>query len=245
MTRNSNIKVIDFTEDFPSISQRELDILESFIKQILWLKEDVINEFDNRKSRCDISCVERGFDISFNEDEVKLVRELLMRDERIREVSFDFEFEEIKLYPARPEHTYDSVNVIEKKLYGETALNRYFNDIDDAVGCYSSESKAKNGVVIEKVIELNKRDYGFFIRNIQQDAGFINDNSDVQFVDSQMNIHCLFVKQEEASEQGLLICKDSETNDFYSGFVPNLYDFQEFSMEEYNEIDEQSGPEMV
>lgn len=60
-----------------------------------------------------------------------------------------------------------------------------------------------------------------------------------------MNIHCLFVKKEEASEQGLLICKDSETNDFYSGFVPNLDDFQEFSMEEYNEIDEQSGPEMV
>lgn len=244
MTRNSNIKVIDLTEDFPSISQRELDILERFIKQILWLKEDVINEFDNRKSRCDISCVERGFDISFNEDEVKLVRELLMTDERIREVSFDFELEEIKLYPARPEHAYDSVNVAEKKLYGETALNRYFNDIDDAVSCYSSESKAKNGVVIEKVIELKKRDYGFFIRNIQQDAGFINDNSDVQFVDSQMNIHCLFVKQ-KASEQGLLICKDSETNDFYSGFVPNLDDFQEISMEEYNEIDEQSGPEMV
>ena len=188
--------------------------------------------------------MELSFDISFNEDEVKLVRELLMTDERIREVSFDFELEEIKLYPARPEHAYDSVNVAEKKLYGETALNRYFNDIDDAVGCYSSESKAKNGVVIEKVIELNKRDYGFFIRNIQQEAGFINDNSDVQFVDSQMNIHCLFVKQ-EASEQGLLICKDSETNDFYSGFVPNLDDFQEFSMEEYNEIDEQSGPEMV
>ena len=43
MTRNSNIKAIDLTEDFPSISQRELDILERFIKQILWLKEDVIN----------------------------------------------------------------------------------------------------------------------------------------------------------------------------------------------------------
>ena len=42
-----------------------------------------------------------------------------------------------------------------------------------------------------------------------------------------------------------MICKDSETNDFYSGFVPNLDDFQEISMEEYNEMDEQSGPEMV
>lgn len=161
MTRNSNIKVIDLTEDFPSISQRELDILERFIKQILWLKEDVINEFDNQKSRCDISCLELGFDISFNEDEVKLVKELLMTDERIREVSFDFELEKIKLYLARPEHAYDSVNVVERKLYGEIALNKYFNDIDDAVSCYSSESKAKNGVVIEKVIELDKKDYGF------------------------------------------------------------------------------------
>ena len=161
MTRNSNIKVIDLTEDFPSISQRELDILERFIKQILWLKEDVINEFDNQKSRCDISCLGLGFDISFNEDEVKLVKELLMTDERIREVSFDFELEKIKLYLARPEHAYDSVNVVERKLYGEIALNKYFNDIDDAVSCYSSESKAKNGVVIEKVIELDKKDYGF------------------------------------------------------------------------------------
>ena len=42
-----------------------------------------------------------------------------------------------------------------------------------------------------------------------------------------------------------MICKDSETNDFYLGFVPNLDDFQEISMEEYNDMDEQSGPEMV
>ena len=123
-------------------------------------------------------------------------------------------------------------------------MNRYFNDIDDAINWCSPESMAKSGVVIEKVIELNRSDYGFFIRNIQQNADFINENNDVQFVDSQMNIHCLFMKQ-EASEHGILICRDTANGDFYSGFVPNMDNFHEISVETDSDMEEQTGLKML
>ena len=236
-------KIIDFSENFPNISSEEIKIIENFAIEMLWLKDAVMREFDNSQSKVDIPCRQFAFDIQFNTDSADLLRELIMTDKRIREVCVDYDMEKIILYPSRPDYEYGNIRIIDKKYECEAAMNQYYDNLDDAVEFYDFEYDRKANVIIEKIIELNEKDFKFFGDNIQQETRFLDENSNSQYIDSQRRPHCLFIRQ-EGNDYGILIYRDTAHDDFYSGYIPSLDEFQEISMEEDNDMKEQSGPEM-
>ena len=48
--------------------------------------------------------------------------------------------------------------------------------------------------------------------------------------DQQMTLHCLFIQKEDA-EFGVLISHDKKSGEVYSGYLPNLDQFQEIGCE--------------
>jgi hypothetical protein len=78
--------------------------------------------------------------------------------------------------------------------------------------------------VIEKIIELNSREYDTFSKNMLADYDFIKDNIDLMYVDQEGTYHCLLVVGENRSD-GILIESEGSSYTRYAAFLPNACDF--------------------
>ena len=161
---------------------------------------------------------------------VNLLEDLLQTDERISECRMDFDACDIILYHKQPEHSYDSIKTTEQKYEGIAAMNLFYRELRDAMFYYNPDEPNKGCVVIEKIISLSDEDFWFFGENIKQEASFITDNEELQYFDQQMTLHCLFIQKEDA-EFGVLISHDQKSGEVYSGYLPNLDQFQEIGCE--------------
>lgn len=217
--------------EFEQLSAEKIEILKDFITQILWIEKEILLEFDCKESCSKVSCREFSYDMEMNAETNQLLQKLLILEERIREVEWDYEGEQIKLYPLKPEYDYGTIKVLGEKYIGEAAMNRYFNAFSEAVELYDPTEKRKCGVIIEKIVELNREDFAFFGENIQQKADFMEEYLKLQFKDEEETLHCLFVKQEDVA-YGILVCNDFASNEFYSGYLPNLDEFEKLTMEQ-------------
>lgn len=204
------------------LQEEEARVFLEFIEQVLEQRENILAQFDPKKS-C-IRIEESSAD--FYSHQIDIVWKLLLTDSRIRAVDMDYGCERIELYPARPEHEYAPVGTSGEKHYGRAALNQYFNSFSEAVEWFEQDESEKCSIAIEKTITLNDEDFAFFSENIQQDAPFLEDAGGEQYRSQDGEIHCVLVKP-QGNGHGILVCKDVKNRAFYSGYLPSLEWFEQ------------------
>lgn len=204
------------------LREEEARVFQEFIEQVLEQREDILAQFDPKKS-C-IRIEESNAD--FYSHQIDIVWKLLLTDSRIRAVDMDYGWERIKLYPARPEHEYAPVGTSGEKHYGRAALNQYFNSFSEAVEWFEQDESEKCSVTIEKTVTLNDEDFAFFSGNIRQDAPFLEDARGEQYISQDGEIHCVLVKPQGVGH-GILVCKDVKNGAFYSGYLPSMEWFEQ------------------
>ncbi len=204
------------------IQDEEARVFREFIEQALEQKEDILAQFDPKKS-C-IRIEESGAD--FYSRQIDIVWKLLLTDSRIRAVEMDYGCKRIELYTARPEHEYAPVGTSGEKHYGQAALNEYFNSFSESVEWFVQDESEKCSITIEKTVTLNDEDFAFFSGNIRQDAPFLEDAGGEQYISQDGEIHCVLVKPQGAG-YGIIVCKDVETGTFYSGYLPSMEWFEQ------------------
>ena len=187
--------------------EEEIRVLQGYLEPVLEVREKILSSFSN-----------------------DLLEDLLQTDERISECRMDFDACDMILYHKQPEHSYDSMKTTEQKYEGVAAMNLFYRELGDAMFYYNPDEPNKGCVVIEKIISLSDEDFWFFGENIKQEASFITDNEELQYFDQQMTLHCLFIQKEDA-EFGVLISHDQKSGEVYSGYLPNLDQFQEIGCE--------------
>ena len=143
----------------------------------------------------------------------------------------NFREEEIQVLEEYLEPVFGVREKIVSSFSEEKASSRFsVGEISDAMFYYNPDEPNKGCVVIEKIISLSDEDFWFFGENIKQEASFITDNEELQYFDQQMTLHCLFIQKEDA-EFGVLISHDKKSGEVYSGYLPNLDQFQEIGCE--------------
>ena len=73
---------------------------------------------------------------------------------------------------------------------------------------------------VEKVITITDRDYNYFCNHLMEDYSFINENADLQYVDTAGTAHCIMVLG-ETSDDGVLVNSEGTSYARYSASVPN------------------------
>lgn len=206
--------------------EEEIQVLQAYLEPFFAVREKILSSFSNEKASSRFSVGEVSDEMMY----LNLLGELLQTDERIAECRMDFDACDMILYHKQPEHFYDSVETTEQKYEGVAAMNLFYRELGDAMFYYNENDPNKGCVVIEKIISLSDEDFGFFGENIRQEASFITDNEELQYLDQQMTLHCLFIQKEDA-EFGVLISHDKKSGEVYSGYLPNLDQFQEIGCE--------------
>lgn len=206
--------------------EEEIQVLQAYLEPVFAVREKILSSFSNEKASSRFSVGEVSDEMMY----LNLLGELLQTDERIAECRMDFDACDMILYHKQPEHSYYSVETTEQKYEGVTAMNLFYRELGDAMFYYNENDPNKGCVVIEKIISLSDEDFGFFGENIRQEASFITDNEELQYLDQQMTLHCLFIRKEDG-EAGVLISHDKKSGEVYSGYLPNLDQFQEIGCE--------------
>ena len=206
--------------------EEEIQVLQEYLEPVFEVREKILSSFSEEKASSRFSVGEISDELMY----VNLLEDLLQTDERISECRMDFDACDMILYHKQPEHSYDSMKTTEQKYEGVAAMNLFYRELGDAMFYYNPDEQNKGCVVIEKIISLSDEDFWFFGENIKQEASFITDNEELQYFDQQMTLHCLFIQKEDA-EFGVLISHDKKSGEVYSGYLPNLDQFQEIGCE--------------
>nr|WP_308759264.1 hypothetical protein [uncultured Anaerotignum sp.] len=216
----------NFMAKLENFREEEIQVLQEYLEPVFEVREKILSSFSDEKASSRFSVGE----ISDEPMYVNLLEDLFQTDERVSECRMDFDACDMILYHKQPEHSYDSMKTTEQKYEGVAALNLFYRELGDAMFYYNPDEPNKGCVVIEKIISLSDEDFWFFGENIRQEASFIADNEELQYFDQQMTLHCLFIQKEDA-EFGVLISHDQKSGEVYSGYLPNLDQFQEIGCE--------------
>ena len=92
-------------------------------------------------------------------------------------------------------------------------------DIDELKNMTGLESD-KKCFVVEKVVELNKKEFDEFADDLTEDRDFIQENIDLMYVDPNRVWHCMLVKAKESIE-GILVQAEGYSYGRYCSYIPD------------------------
>lgn len=76
---------------------------------------------------------------------------------------------------------------------------------------------------VEKVVELPKDRYEFFINNLHRDFDFIEQNKKLMYVDEHRTWHCILVKADGGTD-GILVEAEGYSYPRYTSYIENIED---------------------
>ncbi len=211
-------------EKISGLNAEDAEIFAEHIKNILDVKEQILEKLDLKKSSNCISFHSLGIDLGYNTEMTELLQKLLLADKRFAAVDFYFDIKEIRLYPLKPQHTYTPVAISEERYFGEAKMIGYLHSFRELLEDYPHDDDWIETVMIEKTITLTQKDFRFFGQNFRQEADFLEYDLDKNCADVDGAMRCFFVKSEDA-EYGILLHKDVGDGTICASYLPNLDDF--------------------
>lgn len=212
-----------------SAKSTEADVLSNFMQRITDLKKNILSRFDEKKISSEIpfEAIKSHFDLYHNDALVELLRELIKADENVGEIEFDFSDDTITIYNSKIEYAYTPEPIEDGVRYaGETCLSPYWHSFGETLDNYDPALRRNKPVLIEKIMELSEQDFEIFGSNLHQQADFLQAAQDMQYCDSEGAYHCVFLKQKD-TEYGVLMCREAAEGKLYTGYLPNLDQFEQ------------------
>ena len=216
--------LFDFLGIMSSLNENETEAVNTFLRDVLTAKESILEKLDLEQVCTHIPFRELDMDLNGSEKAEEMLQKMILSDERIVDMEFDYADREVKLYPLYPKYVYDPVRVSEKKYFGEASMTQCGNNLYRILEECDPDLPWKHSVMIEKTLELLHGDFRFFSKNLRQIPDFLKEHLDCQYRDKNGTLHCVFIKS-ESSGFGFLICRDTDKGDFYAGYVPSLSGF--------------------
>lgn len=79
----------------------------------------------------------------------------------------------------------------------------------------------KVSFTVEKVVELPKDQYEFFINNLLRDFDFIEENKALMYVDEYRVWHCILIKAEDGTD-GILVEAEGYSYPRYTSYIESV-----------------------